>query len=153
MHRRSQVLPFLPAPLVCRKPSNVSQQVRPCWETLPLARSSCCCLWCIFLPSSPGHLCWANLPSWNQEKAHMALPGSIACAGGFWPLVPGCCQLKGSQRIFRLGPSFSTHQVMLLCKRPGKAPLPFHGAGFWVGLTSKNLSRFAVKSDLWFNPV
>lgn len=107
----------------------------------------------VHLPSSPGHLCWANLPSWNQEKAHMALPGSIVCAGGFWPLVPGCCQLKGSQRIFRLGPSFSTHQVMLLWKRPGKPPEPFHEAGFWVGLTSKDLSRFAVKADLWFNPV
>lgn len=34
MHRPSQVLPFLPAPLVCRKASNVSQQVRPRWETL-----------------------------------------------------------------------------------------------------------------------
>ena len=135
---------------VCRRTSNTHHSCSRSdrsgksflWRGLP---AFCCIL---------SFLCWANLTLCSQGKSHRAPAGLMPPQPWrFLASGPVRCLLTGSQEhlLARLC-CFQPLSCKNFCGNVRESPEPFHRAGVWAGLSSKDLSGCAVNPDLWFNP-
>lgn len=89
-----------------------------------------------FQPRSP----WLDKPASVGPRKDPPGPG--------WPMPPPHCQLKGTRGSLGWALIFSPAKSSKLPGNSQQSPWPFHRAGVWLGLTSKDLSGCAVYSDL-----